>query len=338
MVVLSLFDGISCGRLALARAGIPVEKYYASEIDKNAIQITMSNFPDTIQLGDVRNITKDMVHDVDIILAGSPCTQLSSSGTRVGMVTKEKIEILTLEQYLEYKKNGYEFVGQSYFFWEFIRILKEVKPKYYLLENVVMKDKWKDIFTNTLGVEPILINSALVSAQNRNRLYWTNIPNVTQPEDRRICLSDILEDVSFDHPAAVRGRPLNKATIVGRRINEQGHREDYNHDIKIVQCLEVRKSNTNKSNCLTTVEKDNVLTPLPFGRHVDAFGMYSGNELPFRFYTRLEYERLQTLPDGYTNAVNETKAKKAIGNGWTVDVIAHVLRCIPKDVDEQKNS
>lgn len=141
MVVLSLFDGISCGRLALARAGIPVERYYASEIDKNVIQITMSNFPDTIQLGDVRNVTKDMVKDVDLILAGSPCTQLSSSGTRAGMVTKEKTELLTLEQYLDYKEKGYEFFGESYLFWEFVRILKEVNPKYFLLENVVMKEK-----------------------------------------------------------------------------------------------------------------------------------------------------------------------------------------------------
>ena len=331
MIILSLFDGISCGQLALQRAGIPVEKYYSSEIEKSAIAITQKNFPNTIQLGDIRNLTKDMIPEkIDMILAGSPCTQLSFSGTGAGLVTKEKIKITTLEQYLDYKSKGYEFFGQSYLFWEFVRILKDVDPKYFLLENVVMKKEWEDIFTKTLGIEPIRINSSLVSAQNRVRLYWTNIPDVEQPEDKHIQLKDIVESFEFEHPGAVRGRPLNKATIVGRRINEYGHREDYNKDIAIVQCLEVRKTNTDKSNCLTTVEKDNVLTPLPIGRHVDAFGMHSGNRLPFRYYTRREYERLQTLPDGYTDAVeNDAKAKKAIGNGWTVDVIAHILSYIP---------
>lgn len=333
MNVLSLFDGISCGQVALHRAGIRIDTYYASEIDKNAIRVTQVNFPSTIQLGDVRNLTKEMIKkDIDLMTFGSPCTNLSFSGKRNGMITKEKIKVITLEQYLSLKKSGFAFEGQSYLFWEAVRLLLDIKPKYFLMENVVMQKEWEKIITETLGVEPIQINSALVSAQNRVRLYWTNIPNVTQPEDKQIKLTDILETTEYIGPGAIRGRniPLNKATILGRRINEDGHRQDYNKSIPIIQCLEVRDTNRDKSNCLTTVEKDNVLTPLPIGRHLDAFGKYSGKRLPYRNYTRLEYERLQTLPEGYTNCISESAAKRAIGNGWTVDVIAHILSCIPK--------
>lgn len=197
-----------------------------------------------------------------------------------------------------------------------------------------MKKEWQDIISSYLGVEPIEINSSLVSAQNRRRLYWTNIPNVTQPEDRGIKLEDILDDVEFKNyknPAAIRGRRLNKATIVGRRLDENGHRQDYDKTIPISQCLEVRASNTDKSNCLTTVDKDNVLTPLPVGRYPDAFK----NNLPFRYYTIKEMCRLQTLPDSFLNMIHPRAARKALGNGWTVDVIAHIFSFLP---DEYKIS
>lgn len=334
MNILSLFDGISCGQLALQRAGIAVDHYYASEIDKAAMTVTQSNFPDTIQLGDVRLLEATQIPEkIDILLAGSPCTNLSFSGKRNGMVTKEKIKIMTLEQYLQLKKEGFQFEGQSYLFWEAMRLIKDVKPTYFLFENVVMQKEWEKVFTETIGIEPITINSSLLSAQNRVRLYWTNIPNVEQPKDKHIALAEILEEKEWLNPAAVRGRniPLNKGSIIGRRVNENGIRNDNDKNIPIIQCLEVRANNRDKSNCLTTVDKDNVLTPLPIGRHVDAFGKYSGKRLPFRNYTRREYERLQTLPDGYTDAVSETQAKKAIGNGWTVDVIAHILSYIPKE-------
>jgi DNA (cytosine-5)-methyltransferase 3A len=203
-------------------------------------------------------------------------------------------------------------------------MLNEVKPTYFLLENVVMKKEWEDIITKELGVEPIKINSSLVSAQNRVRLYWTNIPGVGIPEDRGITLNDVLEIDSNDNPGAFRGRQLNKATILGRRLNELGVRQDYNTKIPYTQCLEVRASNMGKSNCLTTVDKDNVLTPLPIGRYPNAFK----DKLSFRYYSLLEYERLQTIPEGYTNVVSTSKAKKMIGNGWTVDVIAHIFSFI----------
>lgn len=326
--VLSLFDGISCGRIALERAGVDIDKYYASEIDKKCIKLVSEKYPDTIMLGDVSKIDGYQLKDIDVLIGGSPCTNFSFSGKRNGMVTKSNIEITTLELYLQLKEEGFQFEGQSYLFWEYLRLLKETKPKYFLLENVKMSKKWEDIITANLGVKPIVINSSLVSAQNRVRLYWTNIPNVTLPEDKGIKLKDIIETDEYLNPSAIRGRniQLNKATIIGRRINAEGHREDYNKDIPIVQCLEVRKSNVDKSNCLTTVAKDNVLTNLPYGRYIDAYGLHSGQRLPFRNYTRLEYERLQTLPDGYTDSMDESAAKKAIGNGWTVDVIAHIFR------------
>ena len=327
MKVLSLFDGIACGRLALKRAGIQVDSYDAFEIDKAAIKVATTNFPDINEWGDVRNADFSQFVGYDLLIGGSPCTNFSSSGKRNGMTTKDKFELTTLDDYLKLKEEGCEFDGQSYLFWEYVRALRAVKPKFFLLENVKMKKQWQDIITRELGVEPIEINSKLVSAQNRVRLYWTNIPNVMAPADKGIKLVDILENIDFLHPGAIRGRNviLHKAVIIGRRLNPDGHREDNNRSIPIIQCLEVRKTNCDKSNCLTTVEKDNVLTPLPIGRYADCYGLISGNRLPFRHYTRTEYERLQTLPDGYTSCISESAAKKAIGNGWTVDIIAHIF-------------
>lgn len=310
MRVLSLFDGICCGHLALERAGIKIDSYDAYEIEKNAIKATETNFPDVVQHGDVtiEDFTK-YKGKIDLLIGGSPCTNLSMAG------------------------NGQGLKGsQSKLFYEYARAIKEAQPKYFLLENVIMKKEWEDIITNILGVEPIEINSSLVSAQNRRRLYWTNIPNVTLPEDKKITLEDILEDIEFPNPAAIRCRRLNKATIVGRRLDENGHRKDTDKTIPITQCLEVRATNTDKSNCLTTVDKDNVLTPLSIGRHPDAFK----NNLPFRYYTTKEMCRLQTVPDDFLNMIPDSAARKALGNGWTVDVIAHIFSFLPDEYKEDK--
>lgn len=298
MKVLSLFDGISCGMVALERAGIPVERYVAYEIDKNAIKISQKNHPQIEHCGDVTTADFTQYEGVDLLIGGSPCQGFSSSG------------------------KGLNFDDpRSRLFFEYVRAKQQARPQYFLLENVNMKKEWRDIITKYVGVEPIEINSSLVSAQNRTRLYWTNIPNVTVPTDKGICLESILDNVEFMSPAAVRGRRLNKAAILGRRLDEKGHRKDYDKTVPIIQCLEVRKTNADKSNCVTTVDKDNVLTPLPPGRYPDAFK----KNLPFRYYTTREYERLQTLPDGYTDGCSETAARKAIGNAWTVDVIAHIF-------------
>lgn len=301
--VLSLFDGISCGMIALRRAQIPVDKYTAYEIDKSAILASTQNYPAIIHKGDVIRATFNQYAGVDLLIGGSPCQGFSSSG------------------------KGLNFEDpRSKLFFEFVRALEEANPRYFLLENVNMKQEWQDIISGYLGVKPIAINSALVSAQNRVRLYWTNIPNVMLPEDKGIKLEDILESTEWTQPGAIRGRRLNKATIIGRRLNNDGHRSDYDKTIPITQCLEVRATNTDKSNCITTVDKDNVLTPLSPGRYPDAFK----NKLPFRYYTTAEYCRLQTIPDDYLSMIPKTKARKAIGNAWTVDVIAHILSFIDK--------
>lgn len=293
--VLSLFDGISSAQVALQQLGISHYKYYASEINKDAIRVTQFNYPRTIQLGDINNwISWDINwKSIDLVFAGSPCQGFSSAG------------------------KGLNFNDpRSRLFFTFMDVLKHVtkyNPKVlFLFENVVMKKEWETIITDFIGCSPIKINSALVSAQNRVRLYWTNIPNISQPEDRGILLKDIL----------VSEKDWNKATIVGRRINATGHREDYNKSISITQCLEVRALNTTKSNCLTTVDKDNVLTPLGIGRYVDVFI----KKIPFRYYNRVEYERLQTFPDGYTASISERAAKKCLGNAWNVNTITHILQ------------
>ena len=170
MQVLSLFDGMSCGQLALRQLGIPIEKYYASEIDKYAITVTQANFPNTIQVGDVCALDPKDYADIDLIIGGSPCQGFSFAGKKLAFNDP-----------------------RSKLFFEFVRLVKAIQPKYFLLENVRMKKEWLAIITEQLGVEPICINSALVSAQNRVRYYWTNIPNVTQPADQGLLLKDILE-------------------------------------------------------------------------------------------------------------------------------------------------
>jgi DNA (cytosine-5)-methyltransferase 3A len=305
MNVLSLFDGMSCGQIALNRAGIKYENYFASEIDKWAIKETLANYPNTKQLGDITKIKGSDLPKIDLVMGGSPCQGFSFAG------------------------KGLNFDDpRSKLFFEFVRLLKETNPTYFLLENVRMKKESEDVITEYLGVQPIEINSSLVSAQNRVRLYWTNIPNVCQPEDKNIHLSDILDDQELENIGAIRGRYLNKATIVGRRLNNEGKREDYNKSIKATQCLEVRASNTTKSNCLTTVAKDNVLTSLEIGRHPDAFN----RKLPFRYFTIKECCRLQTVPDDYFKVSSESQIRRMIGNGWTVDVIAHIFSYLPKSL------
>lgn len=307
MNILSLFDGMSCGQLALQRANVKYDKYFASEIDKHAIAETMANFPDTIQIGDVTKVIGEDLPQIDLLIGGSPCQGFSFSGKQLNFEDP-----------------------RSKLFFEFVRLLKECKPKYYLLENVVMKKEFEQVITQYLGGrQPIKINSSLVSAQNRERLYWTNIPNIMQPEDRGIKLIDILEDDKMIGPSAIRGRRLNKTSILGRRLNDKGKREDYNKEIPIIQYLEVRATNRDKSNCLTTVAKDNVLTTMPIGRHPDAFK----NNLPFRYYTIKEYCRLQTVPDDYFKTSSENQIRKMIGNGWTVDVIAHILKNIKNEFE-----
>lgn len=298
--IVSYFDGISCAQVALRKAGITYDKYFSYEIDKHAIKVAQGNFPKTIQLGDVVNQKFDSLPPVDLLLGGSPCQGFSMAG----------------------KQRNFEDPRSKLFF-EFVKALKILKPRFFLMENVVMKKEYQDVISEHLGVQPKRLNSSLTSAQNRVRLYWSNF-DITEPVDKGILLSDVIEDFSFNYPGAIRGRRLNKATILGRRLDERGKRQDYNKKIPITQCLEVRATNREKSNCLTTVAKDTVLTPLSIGRHPGAFK----NKLPFRNYTKVERCRLMSLPDDYCNEVSLNQAVKLTGNGWEVNMVAHIFECM----------
>ena len=309
--VLSCFDGISCGQLALGRAGFLTNKYFASEIDKFAIQVTQKNFPDTIQLGDITNIEYKYhtthgtnmfeyftnntskiypFESIDLLIGGSPCQSFSSAGKQAG------------------------FDGTSGLISEFFRLVKDVRPKYFLLENVVMKDEWKDIISKELGVQPILINSSLVSAQNRKRYYWTNIPNITQPADKNIKFHTICKD-NYIYTAAMRGR----------RIGSDGKsRSDNDKSIPIQQFIEWRTDG--KTNCLTTVSKDNVVTKGYTMNANSKIHRELAKDVDYRNLTVNEMEELQTLPLNYTDIISNSQRVKAIGNGWTVDVISHILK------------
>lgn len=209
MKVLSLFDGMSCGQIALKECGVKVDTYYASEVDKFAIAQTMLNFPGTIQLGDVRDIDARKLGHIDLLIGGSPCQSFSFAGKRAGMSTKQNEEIKSLKRYLELKKEGFEFEGESYLFWEYMRVLGEIRETnpdvLFLLENVEMGKKWEGVLSEAIGLRGVHINSSLVSAQNRRRIYWTNIKtrkeglfsdvftDIPQPADRGLLLHDIIE-------------------------------------------------------------------------------------------------------------------------------------------------
>lgn len=422
MNVLSLFDGMSCGQIALNRLGIKYNNYYAAEIDKYAIEVTKKNFPNTIHLGDVTKVKAADLEPIDLLMGGSPCQGFSFAGKQLNFDDP-----------------------RSALFFEFVRLLKECKPKYFLLENVRMKKIYQDVITEHLGVEPIMINSSLLSAQNRLRLYWTNIPGVKQPQDKGLVLRDILEyeqnsvsELSKENGSYLeiqkpvkdternrrhykevdekslcmtstmyKGAGNNGMTLVPiknpervketpnywqmdvsgkgyasqqdriRKLDKPSNslaagsasipkvmcgafRGRYNEEGKTEQQLEIRKDE--KTNSITTVQKDNVIvsdyaskkyaphgeefadpynkTPLK-GDKATTLRTNSSNgnmwikqdEIRYRKLTPIECERLQTVPDNYTQGVSNTQRYKMLGNGWTVDVIAHIL----KNINEENN-
>lgn len=338
MRVLSLFDGISCARVALSRAGIFDELlyrknnqgliYFASEIDKNSIQIAQKNFPDTIQLGDIKTITKDLLSSymgvvgIDLLIGGSPCQDLS--------IAKKERKGLAGER--------------SGLFWEYVRILKEVKPKYFILENVnSMPKEAKDTITKELGVEPIMINAALVSAQNRKRLFWTNIPNVKLPDDRGIFLKDILEpkvdDVFTVKPKSNTVRSSGRGSGIDDKHNWDTTRGDriYSPEGKSVGLSALGGGRGAKTGLY--------IVQTPRGRNKggkraldgkvptlsssswEHNNKLSNNEI-IRRLTPIECERLQGLPDNYTAGVSNSQRYKMLGNAFNVDVVAHILEGI----------
>lgn len=281
MNVLSLFDGISCGQIALQRAGIKVDKYYASEIKPSAIKCTQKNFPNTIQIGDVTKLDLSKLDKIDLLIGGSPCQDLSIAVVMV----KDKREGLDGQK--------------SSLFYEYVRILKQLKPKYFLLENVAnMSKQDKQLISSILGVEPIEINSNLVSYQNRNRYYWTNIPNVTQPQDKHINFQDY---ICKDHEKCKEFK-VNKTPS---RIKMWGDGVNGN-------CPNITKAT--KINCITTRQD----------RWKNA-GLIEFEDF-CRYLTTEELEQGQTLPIGYTKMLTKHQASNVIGDGWTVDVIAHIFK------------
>jgi len=351
MKVLSLFDGISCGRLALERAGITVEKYYASEIDKYAIQVTQKNYPDTIQVGDVTKLNYLELLDIDMVIGGSPCQDLS--------IAKQNREGL----------RG----ARSGLFWKYVEALEVIKPKWFLLENVAsMRNEDRDAITATLKkiypeTECIMINSALVSAQQRKRYYWTNW-HVEQPHDKGILLKDIIESgeslnnkshcldanyhkgTSLEHYAEKRNREIVAEPVTKRSLNNLRTPEDK------ANCLLSTSWKGAQANGMTNVpERIGELDGLGKGQANRIYsvrgksvclnangggggaktGLYKV-DLPdgdyiIRKLTPVECERLQTLPDNWTEGVSNTQRYKAIGNGWTVDVIAWIFSQLPKE-------
>ena len=293
MNVLSLFDGMSCGQLALERAGIKVDNYYASEIKKHAIKVTMTNYPNTIQLGDVTKIKyesgvlytengKFNVGKIDLLIGGSPCQDFSLM-----------------------KATGKGLEGdKSRLFYEYLRLLREVKPKYFLLENVKMKKESRDQLNHYLGVEGIDINSSLVSYQNRPRIYWTNIPNVTLPKDKNINFQDF----------KIVDKEICKKYKVKRTPSREQMWNNGNGKKSLRSCHNI--TNSEKIHCVMRKQDRSPNS-----------GLIEFEDF-CRYLTREELEMAQTVPVGYTNCVSYNQAQDLLGDGWTVDIIAHIFSFI----------
>jgi len=277
---------MSCGQIALERVGIKVNNYYASEIDKYAIQVTQKNYPNTIQVGDITRLHGDSLPKIDLLIGGSPCQSFSIAG------------------------DGKGFDGKSGLFFEYVRLLNEIKPRYFLLENVKMKKEWQDVITKHLGVDPIEIPSSLLSAQNRIRLYWTNL-RIAMPKDKGITLADIIEkDFTF----------TNKAQTILSTMYKENSKSMFTRNKKgLIVCSE------QCGDCKFIKQKSNTVR----GGGLKSYQRHEWDsvcKLHLRKLTPLECERLQTLPDNYTDSVSSTQRYKMLGNGWTVDVIAHIFK------------
>lgn len=309
MNVLSLFDGMSCGQIALNNLNIKIDNYYASEIDKHSIRVTQDRFPKTIQLGDVKNIDLKSLPKIDLLIGGSPCTNLSmarNSSTKLG--SKEGLLVETLDDYMEAIENGETFDNkQSQLFWEYLRVLKIVKPKWFLLENVRMIEKWRNKISEYLKCKPLEINSRLFTAQNRPRLYWTNIPVDMDIQDKNLKFGDIRDDKADWVEKDDNYIKLWSDDQMMKYRNKIFVRKDYYKVFK----------NDDKVNCL--------LAQLGTNRHKC---VYLKDPNYFRYLTPLEWERLQGVPDNYTLVENVSKNQryKMLGNGWTVPVIEHIFQ------------
>lgn len=349
MRILSLFDGMSCGQIALLECGIEVENYFASEIDKFAIAQTMLNFPNTKQLGSVVDVSVEDLGWIDLLIGGSPCHSFSFTGKRKGMATKCEIEITTLEQYLDLKEQGFEFEGQSYLFWEYMRILvglRKVNPNIkFLLENVEMGAKWEMILSRAIGIRGVHINSALVSAQNRKRIYWTNIrtvkagffedevADIPQPEDRGVLLRDVLED-EVDEKYYLSEKMLNYFDKRAANFNAGKVNVRDENDKATTLCASMASCDIsdnfildmpNKSFCIDANYHKGASVDQYLEKHRRQL-VSDGLPLKIRRLTPTECARLQTVPSWYRWECSATQQYRMLGNGWTIEVIKHIFQ------------
>lgn len=287
MKVLSLFDGISCGMVALERSGIPVERYVAYEINPNAIKVSKDNYPCIEHCGNVVNADFTQYSGFDIVIAGSPCQGFSKAGKQLNFNDP-----------------------RSKLFFEFVRSLKEIRPKYFLLENVEMRKSYEDTISEILGVDPIKINSKLVSGALRNRNYWTNIPNIGQPKDKGVTFQSVLDSGIAEKEKAY--------CLKLCRGNARDYFKKHQTNIVFEPC-ENGEYTVSGGKIEIIFKKSPNKSPFVFDVNIPD-GKYN-----IRPTNRNETERLQTLPDNYTKAVSEAQANDLIGNGWTVDVIAHIF-------------
>lgn len=327
--VLSLFDGISCGKVALERAGIHIKEYVAFEIDKSAIRISGRNHPEIIQRGDVTKADFTEFEGFDLVMGGSPCQGFSIAGKQLNFEDP-----------------------RSKLFFEFKRALEEVKPKYFLLENVKMKKEYENLISECLGVEPIEINSNLVSAQNRKRLYWTNIPGVKHPEDRGIMLKDIVHEnhpedkidltpykVPFDKSLKIIEKEAQAGKVGYFKYDAQANHVYSIHGKAVTSLGEAgggaAKMGQYLFGCITPDRVDKRQNGQRFNEG-DKFYTLTTRDCHgvlidgyIRKLTPIECERLQNLPDGYTAGESDAQRYKVLGNGWTVEVITHILKSLP---------
>ena len=323
MNVLSLFDGMSCGQIALNRAGIKYDNYFASEIDKHAIKVTMANYPNTIQIGDVTQVKGADLPKIDLLIGGSPCQGFSFAGKQLNFDDP-----------------------RSKLFFEYVRLLRECNPKYFLLENVKMKKEYQDIISEHLGVEPIHINSNVFSAQDRKRSYWTNIEFSALPIENNSTVEDVLEsevDIKYciepKRSVVILDNEVKKRKIGFIGSDSQGNRIYSIHGKSVCLCGEAgglgAKTGLYALPCLTpdrTEKRQNGRRFKPPHSKfytltaMDKHGVLTNNFI--RKLTPLECERLQTVPENYTSIVSDNQRYKMLGNGFTVEVIAHILRGI----------
>lgn len=322
--VMSCFDGKSCLRIALEELGIPINKYFASEVDKYAMQVANALFEDTIQLGDIKNI------------------RFAIDGLKVGNnifeeihITSEKIHLLAGGSPCQ----GFSFAGKqlnfedprSKLFFEFVRLKKELKPKYFLFENVTMKKVHEDVITSYLGVEPIKLNSNVVSAQNRKRIYWTNLPILGQPENLNIDLEDILEDLP-DCPIGIKVREKSNCVRVGGRNSPFGSKQIWDSPFQRVTKKGKVKPGIKKSGCLTGGGNSG-------GNHSDMDILHT--PWATRRYSVTECARLQTIPEKHIKTmlncgVSNSQLYKMLGNGWTINAIKYFLQGLSEKKEGKK--